>query len=127
METMASTNCCSADGGAQPVAFADRNLQFARQAADIDTQAVRGLAFQGQKAREFADFTLQLAQRLVAPGQRLTEKDLGHDEDQQQEDNDHQQRRQGIDEAGPDVGRSFVAPGETGHGHLVPCRVAAGM
>ena len=45
----------------------------------------------------------ELGQGLVAARQRLAQEELGDDEDHQREDDDHEQRAEHVDIAGPDV------------------------
>jgi len=65
----------------------------------------RGLASpeEGEQIAELGNLLLQLQQRLVAPGKCLRKVELAGGEHQQDEDDHHQELRQGIDKAGPDV------------------------
>ena len=68
------------------------------------------------------DLLLQFVQRLVAPGQCRRQIELPGGEHQQNKDDHHQQLRQGVDKAGPDVdaGAARISRGD-GHGSSGPC------
>ncbi len=87
----------------QRVAFGERRLQLARQAGGAGAQIGGAAALEGEQIAQLADLLLQLLQRLVAAGQRVRQKELAGAEHQENEDDHHQQLRQGVDEARPDV------------------------
>ena len=92
--------------GAHGVALDGRALQLVRKLGDGKPEIGAGLTLERQEVGEFADLTLQPRQGLVPSAQQLIEEELGQHEDGEQENDHHQKRRQGIDEAGPDIGRS---------------------
>jgi len=75
----------------------------------------------GEQIAELVNLLLQLQQGLVAPGKRLRKVELTGGEHQQDEDDHHQELRQGIDEAGPDVdARAAGTAWYNGHGETDP-------
>ena len=92
-------------------------LQPLRQQRRILPQLVLGALFERQQSRQRVDLMLQFVQGRVAPGQRRRQIELAGGKDQQDEDDHHQQLRQGVDKARPDVDavgrRAFL--GAIGH------------
>ena len=87
----------------QRVALGQGGLQLRGEICGIGAQLLAGALFQRQQVAQLADLLLQLLQRLVAPRQRVGQQELPGGEHQQHKDDDHQQLRQGVDKAGPDV------------------------
>jgi hypothetical protein len=84
-------------------------LQLRRKERRILPQLFVGARFEGQHLPQRIDLMLQFVQRRVAPGQRRRQVELAGGEDQQDKDDHHQQLRQGIDEARPDVDAARAA------------------
>ena len=85
------------------VLVGERALKLRRQLGYVDAEIGVGLAFKGQHVGKLAHLAGEALQRLVAAGERDAQIELGQHEDDQQKGNDQEQRRQGIDEAGPDI------------------------
>ena len=107
----------------QVVVRGDRRLQLPGKLRHVQVQVGIGPPLERQKLGQLAYLVVELLQGAITARYSLTEEELGEDEHHDEEDEDKQQSRQGIDETGPDVGAALRA-GDGGHGAIDPFGLA---
>ena len=85
------------------LALALFGLELGGEAGGAGPQIRAGSPLESQQIAQLADLLLQFLECLVAPGQRIGEEELAGGENQKDKDDHHQELRQGVDEARPDV------------------------
>src|SRR6185437_1740368 len=105
----------------QLVARLGRRLELARELRQVKLEVLVLPLRQRELVGDNVKLRREVAQRLVAPRERIGEVELDRREHQQQKDDHHHELRQRVDEARPDVdaGAALAAGGER-HGGSLP-------
>ena len=94
----------------QRIALLRRRCELRGEPRHIEGEIGILAALQRQDIGELVDLVGELLQRRVAPRERVGQIELSRREDEQDEDDDHDELRQRIDEARPDVDAAAFGP-----------------
>ena len=87
----------------QPVTGGKCALKFRRKLRYVIAEVLTRAALECEQVRQFLHLKVKSFKCLIATGNRIVQEELSDHEDHQQKDNDHEQGRERIDEAGPDI------------------------